>query len=77
MGLRLSRVCEVHGVMTLQGVYGTWGHDSFHTEDGELRRTLQSLAIGNARVLIKHPKVRDGYTTVGGCTAGSAMGTQP
>lgn len=27
-------------------------------EDGELRRTLQSLACGKARVLIKKPKVR-------------------
>ena len=26
-------------------------------EDGELRRTLQSLALGKARVLIKAPKV--------------------
>ncbi len=26
-------------------------------EDGELRRTLQSLACGKARVLIKNPKV--------------------
>ena len=28
-------------------------------EDGELRRTLQSLACGKARVLQKHPKGRD------------------
>lgn len=27
-------------------------------EDGELRRTLQSLACGKARVLVKKPKVR-------------------
>ena len=26
-------------------------------EDGELRRTLQSLACGKARVLVKKPKV--------------------
>lgn len=33
--------------------------DLTRIEDGELRRTLQSLAIGNARVLIKHPKGKD------------------
>lgn len=27
-------------------------------EDGELRRTLQSLACGKARVLVKKPKVQ-------------------
>ena len=27
-------------------------------EDGELRRTLQSLALGKTRVLTKAPKVR-------------------
>ena len=52
-----------------------WGHEASlsgsgvmipSTEDGELRRTLQSLAIGNARVLIKHPKVGEGgYSWVG------------
>ena len=30
-------------------------------EDGELRRTLQSLACGKARVLVKKPKVLDDY----------------
>ena len=30
---------------------------NFVTEDGELRRTLQSLACGKARVLTKNPKV--------------------
>ena len=29
----------------------------FLTEEGELRRTLQSLACGKARVLVKKPKV--------------------
>lgn len=29
----------------------------FSTEDGELRRTLQSLACGKARVISKEPKV--------------------
>lgn len=36
-----------------------------HPEDGELRRTLQSLACGKARVLVKSPKgkeVEDGDT---------------
>lgn len=30
-----------------------------NVEDGELRRTLQSLACGKTRVLIKFPKGRD------------------
>ena len=29
------------------------------SEDGELRRTLQSLSLGKARVLTKHPKVKE------------------
>lgn len=29
------------------------------SEEGELRRTLQSLSLGKARVLIKHPKAKD------------------
>ncbi|NXF39212.1 CUL4A protein, partial [Nyctibius bracteatus] len=32
---------------------------NFFTEDSELRRTLQSLACGKARVLIKNPKGKD------------------
>lgn len=32
---------------------------NFVTEDSELRRTLQSLACGKARVLIKNPKGKD------------------
>ena len=28
-------------------------------EDDELRRTLQSLSLGKARVLTKHPKVKE------------------
>ena len=32
---------------------------SFLPEDGELRRTLQSLSLGKARVLTKHPKVKE------------------
>ena len=30
-----------------------------HSEDSELRRTLQSLACGKARVLIKSPKGKE------------------
>ena len=30
-----------------------------HTEDSELRRTLQSLSLGKARVLTKHPKAKE------------------
>lgn len=30
-----------------------------HAEDGELRRTLQSLACGKARVLNKNPRGKD------------------
>lgn len=30
-----------------------------HTEEGELRRTLQSLSLGKARVLTKLPKVKE------------------
>ena len=33
--------------------------DSTNIEDGELRRTLQSLACGKARVLLKSPKGKD------------------
>jgi cullin-4 len=29
------------------------------SEDDELRRTLQSLSLGKARVLTKHPKVKE------------------
>lgn len=29
----------------------------YFTEEGELKRTLQSLACGKARVLLKSPKV--------------------
>lgn len=42
---------------------GAWF--SPHSEDSELRRTLQSLACGKARVLVKSPKgkeVEDGDT---------------
>lgn len=34
-------------------------HFSPHPEDSELRRTLQSLACGKARVLIKSPKGKE------------------
>lgn len=34
-------------------------HLNSFTEDSELRRTLQSLACGKARVLIKNPKGKD------------------
>ena len=30
-----------------------------YAEFGELQRTLQSLSMGKARVLLKHPKVQD------------------
>ena len=34
-------------------------HTYTHTEDGDLRRTLQSLSLGKARVLTKHPKSKE------------------
>ncbi len=37
----------------------TYTHWIYCTEDSELRRTLQSLSLGKAKVLTKVPKTKD------------------
>lgn len=54
--------CLAHAMLLRSGMSGPSFPDSpmsLHSEDAELRRTLQSLACGKARVLVKNPKGKE------------------
>ena len=48
-----------HGCSLSLSLSITHTHSLSLSEDGELRRTLQSLSLGKARVLTKHPKLKE------------------